>query len=67
MSKEFWRGVWRSKTMWLGHVTVTIGMITAKYPDILSKEQMAAYMLAAGILGYWFRVKTDGTLTERGR
>ena len=67
MSKEFWRGVWRSKTMWLGHVTVTVGMITATYPNLVTKAQMAAYLLGQGILSYWFRVKTDGTLTEKGQ
>ena len=25
MNKQFWLGVWRSKTMWLGHATFIVG------------------------------------------
>ena len=66
MNKQFWLGVWRSKTMWLGHATVLLGMVTATYPDLLSKAQVTAYLLANGVLAYVFRIKTDGTLDEKG-
>jgi hypothetical protein len=67
MSKQFWLGVWRSKTMWLGHATVVLGMVTATYPDLLTKAQVTAYLFANGILGYVFRIKADGSLTEKGQ
>ena len=67
MNKQFWLGVWRSKTMWLGHATVLLGMVTATYPDLLTKAQVTAYLLANGVLAYVFRIKTDGTLTEKGQ
>ena len=67
MNKQFWLGVWRSKTMWLGHATMLVGMAAAKYPDMITKEQLSGYLFVAGVLGYMFRIKTDGTLEEKGQ
>ena len=43
-----------------------LGMVTATYPDLLTKAQITAGLFASGLLGYVFRIKTDGTLTEKG-
>ena len=67
MTKEFWLGVWRSKTIWLGHATMIMGMVTATYPDLLSKAQVTAYLFVAGVLGYVFRIKANGSLEEKGQ
>jgi hypothetical protein len=67
MNKQFWLGVWRSKTMWLGHATVLLGMVTATYPDLLTKAQVTAYLLANGVLAYVFRIKANGSLEEKGQ
>ena len=67
MNKEFWLGVWRSKTIWLGHATVIMGMVTATYPELLTKAQVTAYLFVSGVLAYIFRIRTDGTLEEKGK
>lgn len=66
MNKEFWLGVWRSKTMWLGHATFIVGLITATYPSVLTQAQMAGYLMVNALLAYVFRIKTDGTLADKG-
>ena len=67
MTKQFWLGVWRSKTMWLGHATFIVGLVTATYPDLLTKAQVTAYVLANAILAYVFRIRTDGSLVDKGQ
>ena len=53
--------------MWLGHITFVVGLVTATYPDLLTKAQVTAYLLGNAILAYVFRIRTDGTLAEKGQ
>jgi hypothetical protein len=67
MTKEFWRGVWRSKAIWWGHVTAIVGIVTLKYPKMLTVEELAAWTCISSIVQYIVRINTAGTLKEKGK